>query len=70
MMVGSWAGLGALSRSTLGEVCAQPELVEMVDRAMEEGIRVGPSRGYLLNENSRKTCGAFIRDYHMTRPPR
>ena len=59
MMVGSWAGLGALSRSTLGEVCAQPELVEMVDRAMEEGIRVGQSRGYLLNEKLKENLWGF-----------
>jgi len=59
MMVGSWAGLGALSRSTLGEVCAQPELVAMVDRAMEEGILVGNSRGYHLNQKLKESLWAF-----------
>ena len=61
-MVGSWAGLGALSRSTLGEVCAQPELRALVDRAMDEGIQVGESRGYPLDKNLKENLWALYQN--------
>jgi len=44
--VTSWAGLGALSRSTMGTLRTYPETRAMIDRAMDEGIAVGIARGH------------------------
>ena len=62
LMVGSWAGLGALSRSTLGEICAQPELRGLADRAMDEGIQVGKSQGYPLDKNLKENLWALYQN--------
>ncbi len=59
LMVGSWAGLGALSRSSLGEVCTQPELHALVDRAMDEGIQVGENLGHEFDKNLKEQLWAF-----------
>ena len=59
MRVGEGGGLGALCGGRRGEVCAQAGLVAMVDRAMEEGILVGNSRGYHLNQKLKESLWAF-----------
>jgi 2-dehydropantoate 2-reductase len=46
--VSSWAGLGALARSPMGELRKHPEARAMIDRAMDEGIAVGAKRGHAL----------------------
>ena len=46
--VSSWAGLGALSQSTMGTLRTYPETRELIDRAMTEGIAVGIARGHEL----------------------
>ena len=47
--VSSWAGLGALARSPMGELRKYPETRAMIDRAMDEGIAVGLARGHALS---------------------
>ncbi len=47
--VSSWAGLGALARSPIGELRKYPETRAMIDRAMDEGIAVGAKRGHALS---------------------
>jgi 2-dehydropantoate 2-reductase len=47
--VSSWAGLGALARSPMGELRKYPETRAMIDRAMDEGIAVGAKRGHALS---------------------
>ena len=44
--VTSWAGLGALSRSTMGTLRTYPETRALIDRAMDEGIAVGIACGH------------------------
>lgn len=46
--VSSWAGLGALARSPMGELRKHPETRAMIDRAMDEGIAVGLARGHAM----------------------
>lgn len=46
--VSSWAGLGALARSPMGELRKYPETRAMIDRAMDEGIAVGLARGHTM----------------------
>jgi 2-dehydropantoate 2-reductase len=46
LMVSSWAGLGALSRSPMGEMRSRPGTRALIERAMDEGIAVGMARGH------------------------
>jgi len=46
--VSSWAGLGALARSPMGELRKYAETRAMIDRAMDEGIAVGAARGHAM----------------------
>lgn len=46
--VSSWAGLGALARSPMGELRKYPETRALIDRAMDEGIAVGLARGHAM----------------------
>lgn len=59
LLVASWAGLGALSQSTLGVVCDQPELRSLVDRAMDEGIDVARALGYPLPDDLKQKMWDF-----------
>ena len=61
LLVGSWAGLGALSQSSLGVVCDQSELRSLVDQAMDEGIAVGRALGYPLPADLKQQMWDF---YH------
>ena len=61
LLVGSWAGLGALSQSSLGVVCDQSELRSLVDQAMDEGIAVGRALGYPLPSDLKQKMWDF---YH------
>ena len=45
MMVTSWAGLGALSRSSIGVLRAQDEARALIDEAMDEILAVATARG-------------------------
>ncbi|HUJ85270.1 MAG TPA: 2-dehydropantoate 2-reductase [Burkholderiales bacterium] len=47
--VSSWAGLGALARSPMGELRKYPETRALIDRALDEGIAVGAARGHALS---------------------
>ena len=59
LVVSSWAGLGALSRSPLGVIRTQPETRALVDRAMDEGIAVGKRRGYPLADDYKAELWGF-----------
>ena len=61
LLVGSWAGLGALSQTSLGVVCDQSELRSLVDQAMDEGIAVGRALGYPLPADLKQQMWDF---YH------
>jgi 2-dehydropantoate 2-reductase len=47
--VSSWAGLGALARSPMGELRKHPETRELIDVAMDEGIAVGGALGHAMS---------------------
>jgi 2-dehydropantoate 2-reductase len=47
--VSSWAGLGALARSPMGELRKHPETRALIDRAIDEGIAVGAARGHAMS---------------------
>ena len=47
--VSSWAGLGALARSPIGELRKHPETRALIDRAMDEGIAVALARGHAMS---------------------
>jgi 2-dehydropantoate 2-reductase len=58
--VSSWAGLGALARSPMGELRKYPETRALIDRAMDEGIAVGLARGHAVGADFK---GALWRYY-------
>jgi 2-dehydropantoate 2-reductase len=47
--VSSWAGLGALARSPMGELRKYPETRALIDRAIDEGIAVAAARGHAMS---------------------
>ncbi len=59
LTVSSWAGLGALARSPIGVIRAQPETRALVDRAMDEGIAVGRKLGYTLEDGFKQGLWSF-----------
>jgi len=59
LMVSSWAGLGALARSPMGVMRAQPETRALIGRAMDEGIAVGRARGHRLADDIKAQLWAF-----------
>lgn len=48
LMVSSWAGLGALARTPLGELRRDAATNALIDRSMEEGIAVALASGHQL----------------------
>lgn len=59
LMVSSWAGLGALARSPMGVMRAQPETRALIGRAMDEGIAVGRVRGHRLADDVKAQLWGF-----------
>ena len=45
LLVSSWAGLGALARSPMGEMRAAPGVRDLIDRSMDEGLAVARATG-------------------------
>jgi len=48
LMVSSWAGLGALARSPMGELRDDAATRALIDKSIEEGIEVGRASGHRL----------------------
>ena len=59
LLVSSWAGLSALSRSPMGELLAQPELCALVEHSIDEGIAVGKAMNYHLPNDLKARMWAF-----------
>ena len=59
LMVSSWAGLGALARSPMGVMRAQPETRALIERSMDEGIAVGRARGHRLADDVKTQLWGF-----------
>lgn len=43
--LGTWSGMTAVTRSPMGVIRAHPELLEMMERALDEAMAVGRARG-------------------------
>ena len=61
LLVSSWAGLGALARSPMGEIRAEPGLRDLVDRSMDEGLVVARATGYAIDPTCKDEMWAFYR---------
>jgi 2-dehydropantoate 2-reductase len=59
LMVSSWAGLGALARSPMGQMRSQTETRALIGRAMDEGIAVGRARGHELAHDVKTQLWGF-----------
>lgn len=59
LMVSSWAGLGALARSPIGELRDDPAARALIDKSMEEGIEVGRASGHQLPQDCKQQLWQF-----------
>jgi len=59
LMVSSWAGLGALARSPIGELRDDLATRALIDKSMEEGIEVGRASGRRLPPDCRRQLWQF-----------
>lgn len=55
----SWAGLGTLARSPIGEMRADPATRALIDRSMDETLAVARGRGHAIDEAFKSTLWAF-----------
>ena len=49
LYVSSWAGLSTLSQSPMGDILRQPEMRNLIDRSIDEGIAVGQAMKHRLS---------------------
>ena len=61
LLVGSWSGLSALSRSPMGQLLSHPELCALVDQSIDEGIAVGKAMNYNLSNDLKGRMWAFYK---------
>ena len=59
LLVSSWAGLGALARSPMGVMRAQPETRALIDRSMDEGLAVARASGHAVDPAYKDEMWAF-----------
>ena len=59
LMVSSWAGLGALARSTIDVMRACPETRALIQRSLEEGMAVGRARGHAVPDDFADSLWTF-----------
>ncbi|MBT6272819.1 MAG: 2-dehydropantoate 2-reductase [Chromatiales bacterium] len=59
LMVTSWAGMGALARSPIGDLRADPETRQMIDQSMDESIAVANAHGIAINTSLKKVLWSF-----------
>ena len=57
--VTSWSGMGALARSPIGVMRADPELRQLIDRAMDETIAVAAAEGVTIGSEFKTTLWSF-----------
>ena len=61
LLVSSWAGLGALARSPMGEMRAEPGVRTLIARSMDEGLAVARATGHDIDLAYKDEMWAF---YH------
>ena len=61
LLVSSWAGLGALARSPMGEMRAEPRVRTLIDRSMDEGLAVARATGHDVDRTYKDEMWAFYR---------
>ena len=61
LLVSSWAGLGALARSPMGVVRAEPGVRALIDRSMAEGLAVARATGHDIDTTYKDEMWAFYR---------
>ena len=61
LLVSSWAGLGALARSPMGVVRAEPGVRALIDRSMDEGLAVARATGHDIDTTYKEEMWAFYR---------
>ena len=61
LLVSSWAGLGALARSPMGVMRAEPETRALIDRSMDEGLAVARATGHDIGRGYKDEMWAFYR---------
>ena len=61
LLVSSWAGLGALARSPMGVMRAEPGLRTLIDRSMDEGLAVARATGHDVGLDYKDEMWAFYR---------
>lgn len=59
LMVSSWAGLGALARSPMGEMRDDPATRTLIEQSMQEGIDVGRASGHQLPPDCQEQLWQF-----------
>jgi len=59
LMVSSWAGLGALARSSIDVMRSHPQTRALIQRSMEEGMAVGRARGHAVPDGFADQLWAF-----------
>jgi 2-dehydropantoate 2-reductase len=59
LMVSSWAGLGALARSSMGEMRSDAQTRVLIEKSMEEGIAVGRASGHHLPQDCTEQLWQF-----------
>ena len=59
LLVSSWAGLGALARSPMGVMRAQPETRALIGRSMDEGLAVARASGHAVDPAYKDEMWAF-----------
>ena len=61
LLVSSWAGLGALARSPMGVMRAEPGVRTLIDRSMDEGLAVARATGHDVDLGYKDEMWAFYR---------
>ena len=59
LLVSSWAGLGALARSPMGELRADSGVRALIDRSMDEGLAVARATGHDVDRGYKDEMWAF-----------
>ena len=59
LLVSSWAGLGALARSPMGEMRADSGVRALIDRSMDEGLAVARATGHDVDRGYKDEMWAF-----------
>ncbi|MCC7124773.1 MAG: 2-dehydropantoate 2-reductase [Acidobacteria bacterium] len=61
--LGTWSGITAASRSNMGVIREQPELMAMMDRALDEALAVGRARGVVFPDNLVAATQEMVRNF-------